>query len=70
MIAYVGLDLGVNTSLVTNSFAPKFHLRKPLERNLEVEAGAEQGHDMETVRQLSTVLDIRSDDDQLEAQNT
>ena len=28
MIAYVGLDLGVDTSEVTNSFAPKFHLRQ------------------------------------------
>jgi hypothetical protein len=61
MIAYVGLDLGVNTSVVTNSFAPKLHLRTPLEHNLEVEA--EQGHSMETVNQLSVVLDIQPDDD-------
>ena len=61
MMAYVGLGLGVDTCMVKNSFAPKFHLRKPLEQNLEVGTDAEQGHDMETV------LDIRSDDDQ--AQN-
>jgi hypothetical protein len=47
MIAYVGLDLGVDTSTVTNSFAPKLHLRKPSKPNLEVDA--KQERDMETV---------------------
>jgi hypothetical protein len=59
MIAYVGFDLGIDTSVVTNSFAPKLHLRKPLERNLD----AEQDPDMKNVRQLSVVLDIGPHDD-------
>jgi hypothetical protein len=59
MIAYVGLDLGVDTSRVTNSFAPKFHLRKP-PGNLEGDANQEL--DMETVLQSSGVLDIRKND--------
>ena len=57
-MAYVGLGLGVDTYVVKNSVAPKFHLRKPLEQDLEIGTDAEQKHDMETV------LDIRSDDDQ------
>jgi hypothetical protein len=28
MLTYVGLDLGVDTSILTNSVAPKFHLRQ------------------------------------------
>ena len=28
MLTYVGLDLGVDTSVLTNSVAPKFHLRQ------------------------------------------
>jgi hypothetical protein len=27
MLVYVGLNLGVDTEVVTNSFAPKMHLR-------------------------------------------
>jgi hypothetical protein len=56
MIAYVGLDLGVDTSVVTNSVAPKLHLRELPERDVE----AEQVRDMQSVRQLS-VLDVRPD---------
>jgi hypothetical protein len=54
MIAYVGLDLGVDTSVVTNSFAPKLYLRK--ERNLRIDT--EQGQDTESIRELSVVLDL------------
>jgi hypothetical protein len=28
MLTYVGLDLGVDTSVLTNSVAPKFYLRQ------------------------------------------
>jgi hypothetical protein len=59
MIAYVGLDLGVDTSVVTNSVAPKLYLRK---RNME--AGAEPGQNTETIREVSVVLDIRLHDDE------
>ena len=54
MIAYVGFDPGVDMSVVTNSFASKLHLRKPLERKVD----AKQVPDMEseTVRQLSVIL--------------
>jgi methylglyoxal synthase len=60
MIAYVGLDLGVDTSVVTNSVAPKLYLRKPFEQK------EDQGHDMEleSVIRLSAVLDIQPDGDQ------
>jgi hypothetical protein len=61
MIAYVGLDLGVNTSVVTNSFAPKFELRKSLESQ---EVDAEQGRDIESIRELPEVLNIRRHDDE------
>ena len=60
MIVYVGLDLGVNTSVVTNSVTPKLHLWKPVERDVQ----AEQGRDTESVRQLSAVLDIRPNDEE------
>jgi hypothetical protein len=29
MITYVGLDLGVKTAVLTNSVAPRIHLRQP-----------------------------------------
>jgi hypothetical protein len=60
MIAYVGLDLGVETSVITNSSAPKLHPRICPERK---EDSAKQERDMETVRNLSVVLDIRPDDE-------
>jgi hypothetical protein len=59
MITYVGLDLGVDTSRVTNSFTSNGRLRKHVEGNMEVDA--EQGGDVESVRQVSIVLDIRPD---------
>jgi hypothetical protein len=62
MIAYVGFDLGVDTSVVTNSFAPKLHLRKPLERKLDVDA--QQGRDTGSFTELSVVLDIRPCEDE------
>jgi hypothetical protein len=34
MLTYVGLDLGVDTSVLTNSVAPKFHLRQCHAANL------------------------------------
>jgi hypothetical protein len=54
MIAYVGLDLGVDTSVVTNSFAPKLHLRDG--QNLKVDT--EQGQHTQSIRELSVVLDL------------
>jgi hypothetical protein len=63
MIAYVGLDVGVDASMVTNSFSPnlKLHLRKPLERNLEVDT--EHGRDIESIRELPLVLNIQPHED-------
>jgi hypothetical protein len=61
MIAYVGLDLGVDTDLVTNSVAPKHHLREPVERK---EVNAAQESHMDSVGPLSVVFDIRPDHDE------
>ena len=60
MIAYVGLDLGVDTSVVTNSVTQESHLRKPLGRK---DGYTEQGQNIDSTRRLSVVLNIRRDDD-------
>jgi hypothetical protein len=42
MIAYVGgLDLGVGTSVVTNSTTTQYHMRRPL----DIDAGQLQGQE-------------------------
>jgi hypothetical protein len=61
MIAYIAFDLGVDASMVTNSIAPKFHLRKPPERT---EIDDEQRQNMESARQPLAVLDIQPDNDE------
>jgi hypothetical protein len=44
MLVYVGLNLGVDTEVVTNSFAPKMHLRKNRQGEAE---DLNAGRDME-----------------------
>jgi hypothetical protein len=61
MIAYVGLDLGVDTHLATNSVAAKRYLREPTERK---EVDAEQESHMKSVGPLSVVFDIRPHHDE------
>jgi hypothetical protein len=63
MMVYIGLDLGVDLNVVTNSVAHRFHPRKRLDEMKE--DNIEQGQYAENVpvTPISIVLDLRPDDE-------
>jgi hypothetical protein len=61
MIAYVGLDLGINTSVLIDPVAPKLEPQTPLQRR---EVASERGRHVESASlRISTALDIQLDFD-------